>query len=405
MAAFVNSSSISLENPAHSTPLSPGLIALFAFCCGAIVGNLYYAQPIVGLIAPDLHVSVESASLIVSMTQIGYALGLFFVVPLGDLLENRKLMIWTAIASIFSLAAAAFTHQSTVFLLVSLLIGFSSVSVQLLIPLAAHLAPEKTRGQVVGSIMSGLLMGILLARPVSSFVTDHLGWRAMFGIAAVLMCLITVVLATLMPKRQPAHKATYSQLIGSLATLLKTEPVLRQRSLFQGCMFAIFSLYWTAVPLELTARYGMSQSQIALFALVGAMGAVAAPVSGRLADKGHTKAITLVALGLGTLCLMPAVFSPGYGLAGLVISGVLLDFAVQSNMVVSQREIYALHPNVRNRLNAVYMTSLFIFAALGSSVASLIYTHGGWPMVALLGSSFPLLAFLGYAWVSRKQAL
>ena len=158
--------------------LTRGLIAMFAFCCGAIVANLYYAQPITELIAPDIHMTGGTASLIVSLTQIGYAFGLFFLVPLGDLLENRKLMITTALVSIVSLALAAVTRQPSAFLAVSLLVGFSSVAVQILIPLAAHLAPDESRGRVVGNIMSGLLLGILLSRPISSVVAGHFGWRA-----------------------------------------------------------------------------------------------------------------------------------------------------------------------------------------------------------------------------------
>jgi len=156
------------------------MVMLFAFCCGAIVANIYYAQPIIELIAPDIGLTPAMASLIVSLTQIGYALGLFFLVPLGDLLENRRLMIITTVVAIASLLGAAFTEQPNLFLLVSLLIGFSSVSVQILIPLAAHLAPAESRGRVVGSIMGGLLLGILLVRPVSSVVADHFGWLAVF---------------------------------------------------------------------------------------------------------------------------------------------------------------------------------------------------------------------------------
>jgi predicted MFS family arabinose efflux permease len=202
----------------HTTStMTRGMVMLFAFCCGAIVANIYYAQPIIELIAPDIGLTPAMASLIVSLTQIGYALGLFFLVPLGDLLENRKLMIATTVVAIASLLGAAFTEQPNLFLLVSLLIGFSSVSVQILIPLAAHLAPEESRGRVVGSIMGGLLLGILLARPVSSVVADHFGWRAMFMAAAALMAFISIVLMLTIPKRQPDHSASYGQLLRSWA--------------------------------------------------------------------------------------------------------------------------------------------------------------------------------------------
>ncbi|SAL04256.1 major facilitator transporter [Caballeronia calidae] len=384
--------------------LTQGLIALFAICCGAIVANLYYAQPITELIAPDIHMSNGMASLIVSLTQIGYALGLFFLVPLGDLIENRKLMISTALVSIASLAAAAFAHQPGGFLVISLLVGFSSVAVQILIPLAAHLSPDQSRGKVVGTIMSGLLLGILLARPISSVVAGHFGWRAVFGSAAVLMTMVTTVLALTIPRRQPTHQATYFELIGSLGHLVRTVPVLRHRSLYQALMFASFSLFWTAIPVELTRQFGLTQTRIGLFALVGAIGATSAPVAGRLADAGHTVRATLIALVVGALAYMPTFIHSSWGVAGLVATGIVLDFAVQMNMVLGQREIYALHAASRNRLNALYMTSIFVGGSLGSAIASPLYEHGGWPLVAAVATSFPLLALAHYLLIGRSHA-
>ncbi|GFM90606.1 MFS transporter [Pseudomonas cichorii] len=374
---------------------------LFAFCCGAIVANIYYAQPIIELIAPDIGLSSTMASLIVSLTQVGYALGLFFLVPLGDLLENRRLMLLTTGVAILSLLGAAFAEQPNLFLVVSLLVGFSSVSVQMLIPLAAHLAPEETRGRVVGSIMGGLLLGILLARPVSSLVADHFGWRAVFGSAAVLMAGISVVLATTMPKRVPDHRASYGELLFSLWTLLRKQPVLRQRAFYQACMFATFSLFWTAVPLELARNHGLSQSQIAVFALIGAIGAIAAPLSGRLADAGHSRIATLGALLFGALSFLPGLIPAPYNLIGLAVTGVVLDFCVQMNLVVGQRAVYALDAASRSRLNALYMTSIFIGGAIGSSVASVLFDHGGWVWISVVGTALPLIALLGFLRDSR----
>jgi predicted MFS family arabinose efflux permease len=376
--------------------MTRGMVMLFAFCCGAIVGNLYYAQPIIGMIAPDIGLSSTMASFIVSLTQIGYAVGLFFLVPLGDLLENRRLMIMTALLAIISLLGAAFSQTPNVFLIASLLVGFSSVSVQILIPLAAHLAPEESRGRVVGGIMGGLLLGILLARPLSSVIADQFGWRAVFATAAVLMIAISVVLATTMPKRQPSHSATYGQLLGSLWTLLRKQPVLRQRALYQGLIFASFSLFWTAVPLELARNHGLSQSQIAIFALVGAIGAIAAPISGRLADAGHTRIASLGALIFAALAFLPALIHPAYSVIALAVTGVLLDFCVQMNMVLGQRAIYALDPHSRSRLNALYMTSIFIGGAIGSAIASVLFDHGGWMWIVIAGSAFPLVALLAF---------
>src|SRR5450830_1874645 len=359
--------------PHATSTMTRGMVMLFAFCCGAIVANIYYAQPIIELIAPDIGLTPAMASLIVSLTQIGYALGLFFLVPLGDLLENRKLMISTTVIAIASLLAAAFTEQPNLFLLVSLLIGFSSVSVQILIPLAAHLAPAESRGRVVGSIMGGLLLGILLARPGSSVVPDHFG--------------------------------SYGQLLRSLGTLLREQPLLRQRAFYQGCMFATFSLFWTAAPLELVRNHGLSQTQIAIFALVGAIGAIAAPIAGRLADAGHTHRASLLAMVFAVLSFLPAFVHPLYSVIGLAVTGVVLDFCVQMNMVLGQRAVYALDANSRSRLNALYMTSIFIGGAFGSAIASSVYEHGGWLGVMLVGSAFPLVALLRFLSAARHTSV
>ncbi|MBH8613187.1 MFS transporter [Pseudomonas mohnii] len=384
--------------------MTRGMVLLFAFCCGAIVANIYYAQPIISLIAPDIGVSNGSASFIVSLTQIGYALGLFFLVPLADLMENRRLMIATIVVTIFSLIAAGLARQPSVFLVVSALIGFSSVSVQMLIPLAAHLAPEESRGRVVGGIMGGLLLGILLARPLSSLVADHFGWRAVFIGAAALMLVISVVIGMTMPKWQPAHRASYGQLLKSLGQLFYREPVLRQRALYQGLMFAAFSLFWTAVPMVLSREFGLSQSQIAIFSLVGAIGAVAAPISGRLADAGHTRRASQLAMILAAVSFLPAFINPFYGVIGLAVTGIALDFAVQMNMVLGQRAVYALGIANRGRLNALYMISIFIGGAFGSSVASSLYEHFSWLAIAAVGSALSLVTLIVFLVVSRRDA-
>ncbi|KFE47698.1 Predicted arabinose efflux permease, MFS family [Pseudomonas congelans] len=393
----------SSQSSHNTATMTPAMVMLFAFCCGAIVANIYYAQPIIELIAPDIGLSSTAASLIVSLTQIGYALGLFFLVPLGDLLENRRLMLITTAVAVLSLLGAAFAEQPNVFLLVSLLVGFSSVSVQMLIPLAAHLAPEESRGRVVGGIMGGLLLGILLARPIASLVADHFGWRAVFGSAAVVMIGISVVLATTMPKRLPDHRASYGQLLFSLWTLLRTQPVLRQRAFYQACMFATFSLFWTAVPLELSRNHGLSQTQIAIFALIGAIGAIAAPISGRLADAGYTRIASLGALLFGALSFLPGLVHPAYSVIGLAITGVVLDFCVQTSMVLGQRTVYALDAASRSRLNALYMTSIFIGGAIGSAIASPLFDHGGWSWVLIAGTTLPLIALLAFLRDRSKQ--
>ncbi|MFY1052851.1 MFS transporter [Ectopseudomonas khazarica] len=389
-------SSLTRESPS----LPQTLVLLFALCCGAIVANLYYAQPIIELIAPDVGLDAERASLIVSLTQIGYALGLLFLVPLADLLESRRLMLITTAAALLCLLAAAFATQPGLFLGLALLIGLSSVSVQMLIPLAANLAPEASRGRVVGNIMSGLLLGILLARPLASLVAGEFGWRAVYLMAASLMLLISLVIATTIPRHAPAHRASYGQLLASLVQLLRRYPILRRRALYQGLMFASFSLFWTAAPLELARHLGLSQQDIALFALAGAIGAVAAPIAGHLADAGHTYRASLVALLLAPLAFVPDLLSDGLGWVGLVATAIVLDFAVQMSMVLGQRSIYALEPQSRARLSALYMTSIFIGGAIGSALASPIYEQFGWQGAALLGAGLPLLGLLLF--VSRE---
>ncbi|WP_092254626.1 MFS transporter [Pseudomonas sp. NFACC13-1] len=384
------------EQPAS---LSGLMVAFLAFCCGAIVANLYYAQPIVELIAPQIGLSSTKASLIVSLTQFGYALGLLLLVPLADLAENRRLVVGLTLASGVTLMCAGLTHSPSIFLVLSLLIGLTSVAVQILVPLAAHLAPEATRGRVVGNIMSGLLLGILLSRPLSSLLVDVFGWRGVFFSAAALMAVIALITAIALPRRVPTHRATYAALIGSVFALARRHSVLRQRSLYQGLLFASFSLFWTLAPIELMRHHGFSQVQIAIFALVGAVGAVAAPIAGRLADAGHGRRGTLVALLLAPVSLLIAAL-PGSGYIWLVVCAVLLDFAVQLNMVLGQREVYSIDPHSRARLNAVYMTSIFVGGALGSLVASPLYEHFGWSLSAMAIALLPSLALVIF--MSRK---
>lgn len=396
----VSTSSTSAAN-LHTT-LSSALVLLLAICCGAVVANLYYSQPIIGVIAPSIGLADEHSSLIVSLTQLGYAVGLLFLVPLADLFENKKLVIGFTLAAGAFLAVAGFAQSAPIFLVASLCVGLSSVAVQMLVPLAAHMAPEKTRGQVVGNIMSGLLLGILLSRPISSLLSQALGWRGVFLSASVLMVVIAVLVMVLMPARVPNHHISYGRLIKSVFTLAKTFRVLRQRSLYQGLLFATFSMFWTIAPIELTRHFGFTQSGVAFFALVGAVGAIAAPLAGRLADAGYTRIGTLAALILAPLAILTGAI-PGAGVVGLVAAAILLDFAVQLNMVLGQRAVYELDPHSRARLNAVYMTSIFVGGTLGSMVASPIYEAFGWGGVTIAMAFLAGAALLGFGLNSNRN--
>ncbi|TMO07779.1 MFS transporter [Pseudoalteromonas sp. S327] len=385
-------------------PLSNTLVSIIALCCGLIVANIYYAQPIIELLAPEVGLSPHSASFIVSLTQIGYALGLFFLVPLADLVENKRLMLITLGVSFLSLIGTALADTPNVMLILCLMIGISSVSVQVLIPLAAHLSSDEKRGQVLGNIMAGLLLGILLARPISSLIADHFGWRAVFYFAAGCMVFIASVIYFAIPHRHPNQKTSYFKLLKSLKQLMISQPVLRQRALFQALMFASFSLFWTSAPIVLAREYGLSQSQIALFALVGAAGAIAAPIVGRLADKGYTHQLSLLAKVIAAVCFVPSLFELPNGIIILALTGVFIDFAVQANMVLGQRAVYSLEPQSRARLNAIYMTSIFVGGAVGSLIASPLYEAGGWTSVALVAAGMPLISLIGYLLTNSKSA-
>lgn len=389
----------STEEAAHPA-LSRSLVLLMALACGVVVANIYYAQPLVGLIGPAVGLSPETASLVVTLTQVGYGAGLVLLVPLGDLLENRRLVVVTLCSTVAALLVAAVAPTASLFLTAAFLIGVTSVAVQMLVPLAAHMAPEASRGQVVGNVMSGLLLGILLARPVSSLIADSLGWRAVFALSAVAMVGFAVLLWRVLPQRRPKGQSSYGALLGSLGRLLVRTPVLQRRTFYQTMMFASFSLYWTSVPLLLMgAPFHLSQRGIALFALSGAAGALVAPIAGRIADRGWTRPATGFALAMAALSFFVARAGVGAGegsIALLVLAGLLLDMGVQMNMVLGQRAIYSLGAETRSRMNAIYMAIFFLGGAAGSALAGYAFAVGGWAPVTWIGFAFPALGLLFY---------
>lgn len=375
------------------------ITALLSLACGVIVANLYYAQPLVGPISTDTHLPLASAGLIVTLTQIGYVAGLLFIVPLSDLVENRRLVISTLVVAIVALVAASLTHNASVFLLAAMFTGLGSVAAQILVPYAAHLATEERRGQVVGNVMSGLLLGIMLARPAASFITDLWGWQAVFILSAVITAALTVLLAIFLPDRTPAPTMNYGQLIRSLWSLFKTKAVLRRRAFYQACLFGAFSLFWTVIPLWLASHFHLSQQGIALFALAGVAGAIAAPIAGRLADKGWTKCLTGLAVTMAALAflLTHIIKEPSAGsLILLVTAAIVLDMAVSGNLVLSQRTIYSLGSEIRGRVNGVFMAVFFIGGAIGSALGGWAYASGGWMLASMLGLCMPVTALLYY---------
>ena len=375
--------------------MSPGLIAVFAFACGAMVANLYYSQALIGLIAPAIGLPPRLAGFTVTLTQLGYGAGLLFIVSLADLVENRRLALTMLAGVVVSLVGVATSTSAATFLTFSFLTGFCCVGAQILVPFAAHLATDETRGRVVGNIMGGLVTGIMLARPAASFLAASFGWRAIFWVSAAGMVALEVLLMRMLPERRPRTNMHYGQVLVSSMKLLFTQPVIRRRAAYQATMFAAFNLFWTGAPLFLAQRFGFGQRGIALFALAGAGGALAAPIAGRLADCGYIRAGTTGALIAAVVAFMISGWSGAAGaLVLLAVGAILLDAATQFNQVVSQRVIYAIAPEARGRITSVYMTAVFLGGATGSSLAPATLLRGGWTALSLTGGAMVAGAFL-----------
>ncbi|HEY4879755.1 MAG TPA: MFS transporter [Candidatus Acidoferrales bacterium] len=384
--------------------MSRSLVILFAISCGLVVGNIYYAQPLLDTLAHVFKVSQTLSGLIVTMTQIGYATGLLFIVPLGDLLENRRLIILVLFGTVTSLLVAGAAPSISVFFIASLLIGTTSVVAQILIPFAADLSRPEERGQVVGQIVSGLLLGILFARAVSGFVAGLFGWRMVYFSSAIVLLILIAVLARSLPTRNPGFSGNYGQLLASLYRIFLAEPILRRRAAYQSAMFASFTGFWTTITFRLAGpEYHFSEIQIGLFALAGAAGALVAPLAGRIGDRGHQRFATGVAF-LAALAGYLITLARGH-LWLLIAAAVLIDMAVQTTLVLGQQMIYSLKPAERSRLNTLYIATFFVGGAVGSAVASREYEHVGWEAVVATGTVLSFLALVYWLTEPRKKAV
>ncbi|MDP9990064.1 putative MFS family arabinose efflux permease [Variovorax boronicumulans] len=396
----------SSSNASHppAAGLTPALTFVFAVACGLCVANIYYAQPLIGPISDALELHAGLAGLIMTLTQLGYGAGLLLLVPLADVVENRRLIVGALFGAVIGLAGIALSNSAVTFLAASFMVGACAVAAQVLLPFASHLAPEATRGKVVGNIMAGLLGGIMLSRPFASMVAASLGWRALFWISAVLMAMLIAVLWRVLPERRPHASIGYARTMASLPGIVWNTPLLRRRGWYQGMMFAAFQAFWTAVPLALVHEFGMGQRGIGLFALAGAAGALLAPVAGRLADRGLTRPATGAAIVVALLSfVLGAVSMHFHSLAGLVAAGILLDGAVQLCQVLNFRSLFMLAPELRGRLNGLFMTFIFICAAVASGIAAAVYAFHGWTGLCLLGGGFVSLALLLYLTEFRRQ--
>ncbi|TCT82327.1 putative MFS family arabinose efflux permease [Gibbsiella quercinecans] len=367
------------------------LTALIAIATGLAVASNYYAQPLLETIAQSFRLSVNQAGLIVTVAQLSYATGLLLLVPLGDMFERRGLIVFMTLLAACGMLITASAGTLPLMMLGTALTGLFSVVAQILVPLAASLAQPEKRGKTVGIIMSGLLLGILLARTVAGALAAIGGWRTIYWVASVLMILMALLLWRALPRYKQHTGLNYLQLLKSIFTLFSGTPLLRTRALLGALSFANFSVLWTSIAFLLAAPpFNYSEGAIGLFGLAGAAGALAASRAGHLADKGKARLTTSVGLALLLLSWLPIALAK-QSLWALIVGIVILDLAVQAVHVTNQSVIYRIMPEARNRLTAGYMTSYFIGGALGSLLSASAYQHAGWYGVSAVGGVLCLL--------------
>ncbi|RKD16290.1 MFS transporter [Pelobium manganitolerans] len=378
---------------------------IMAVATAFIVANIYYCQPLIVLIADEFHISPAVAGRTSYFTQAGYAVGLLFLVPLGDMLERRKQIVFTTILAVLSLLMAASAKSFAVLQAACFLIGFASCVPQLILPLSAHLSAPEQRGKVVGIIMSGLLIGILASRTLSGFVGDLCGWRSMFYIAAVICLAIVFLIQFRFPQSMPNFDGNYKKLMGSITSLVKQEHVLREASAINFFVFMIFGSFWTNMVLLLAnPPYHFESDQIGLFGLAGAAGALTAPLIGKLGDKANPR--IAVGYGLAILFLAQVVFYFFSAHLFAFIAGIiLLEMGQQAVHVSNQTRVYALNPAARNRLNTVLMTMSFIGAALGSALGLWFWDWQGWGAICIASATMALCGFLIYLLTYKKERI
>ena len=384
--------------------MTPARTLLFAVAGGAAVGNLYWAQPLLDDIASSLGTSAAVAGLLVTLTQVGYALGILLVVPLGDVLDRRRLIPGVLVASAVALLFAAVAPSFAVLLVALALVGLTTVAGQLLIPLAGDLTDPSSRGRVVGTIASGVLTGILVSRTVSGLVADAFGWRAIYVVAAVAALLFAVLLRRAIPELNRRDRVRYPTLIASVFRAVAAHRAVRVTLVISSAMFAVFTMFWTALTFLLSAEpFGYSTSAIGLVGLAGLAGAVAAQRVGRLHDRGVSVPVTGAAIAVVLVSLVVA----GLGARSIVVvlvAVVLLDVGVQATNVLNQTRLFAIDPAARSRLNTAFVTANFIGGAIGSALASVLWNAGGWTAVTVGGAV--LVGFALTVWaVHRRRGL
>lgn len=377
---------------------------LFAITCAMAVANVYFAQPLLESMAASLSVAPSTIGIVVTATQAGYAVGLLFIVPLGDLLNRKGLILTQMLLSAVALCAVGLAQDWGMLLGAMVLVGLMAVVVQVVVAYTATLASPDQRGQAIGTVTSGVVLGILLARFVSGAVADLAGWRGVYFVSAALMVGMALVLYRTMPaSTTPPTKGSYWRLLGSVFQLYLSEPTLRVRGTFALLIFAAFSVLWTAMVLPLSAPpLSLSHTQIGLFGLAGVAGALAAARAGRLADQGLGNRTTGIALALLTLSWLPTAFVES-SLLAMVVGVVLLDFAVQAVHVTNQSLIFAARPDAQSRLVGAYMCFYSVGSGAGAIAATYTYAHWGWVAVCILGATFSGIALLYWMYLTLSS--
>ncbi|MGW6209555.1 MFS transporter [Streptomyces sp. NPDC055089] len=379
--------------------LSRGVVILFAVACGTAVANVYFAQPLLVTVGHDLAMSPALVGSVVTLTHVGYGLGLLFLVPLGDVADRRRLVVAQLLLLVLALAAVATAHTAAILLAGMAGMGLLAVVTQTLVAFAASLAPPARRGRIVGLVTSGVVVGILLARTASGLLADLAGWRSVYLASAALTALLALVLHRVLPRHNdvPPTSLRYGQLLRSTITLFAQDRLLRLRALLGLLIFAAFSTLWSSIALPLSEPpFSLSHTAIGALGLVGAVGALAATVAGRLNDRGLSQRTTGTALALLAASWLPLAFTRS-SLWALVVGVILLDLAVQAVHVTNQTLIYALHPDAGSRLIGGYMVFYSIGSATGAIAATSLYTAAGWGAVCALGAAVSCLAFALWA--------
>ncbi|MBC8985813.1 MFS transporter [Pedobacter sp. N36a] len=374
-----------------------------AFCTGLIVANIYYCQPLVILVAQEFKVTESHAGMITYLTQAGYALGLFLVVPLGDMFERRKQILIITGLAVASLLLAAMSHSFLLLQIASILIGASSVVPQLILPMAANLSSNEKRGETIGIITSGLLIGILASRSISGSVGFLWGWRTMYFIAAGICALLMLLMAKRFPLSLPSFKGTYRELMASMWHYVKTEPVLREASMINFLAFGVLSAFWTTMVLFLAnPPFNFQTMQIGLFGIAGAAGALAAPLVGKLSSGQNPRRNIFIGLVLQLISIIAFYFT-GNQLYLFITGIILIDIGQQAIHVTNQTRIYALIPEARNRLNTVFMSVSFVGAAVGSAFGLWLWDQGQWPLFCFGTTAIILLNICIYKFNKVKS--